>query len=200
MRTSILGFCLAFFCVFCSEGQTPGSNRKLSGIIDSLYAADQGTVKIKPADSATVAYQRVIRTNFLTVQKILATYGYPTYTLVGQESSKRYFLLVQHSDFDLGFQQRALKMMRREVTNKNASGQQYAALADRIAINQGKAQVYGTQVLMSGNTKIKPCIAPDKLNNRRKSVGLEPIEDYLKKCNAVFYELNPQEKNKSTTN
>ncbi|MDQ2794530.1 MAG: hypothetical protein M3Y12_11080 [Bacteroidota bacterium] len=193
MRASLLVFCLVVFHVFHSSGQTVSPNYRLAGLIDSLYAADQSTVRIKPADSAAAAYQRVIRTNFPAVKKILAAYGYPTYTLVGQESAKHYFLLVQHSDFDLKFQQQVLKMMRREVTNKNASGQQYAALIDRIATNQGKPQVYGTQVLMSGNTKVKPCIAPNKLDSRRKSVGLEPIEEYLKKCNAFFYETKQKE-------
>lgn len=120
--------------------------------------------------------------------------------MVGQESSNHYFTLVQHSDFNQDFQQRVLKIMRREVDNKNASGKQYAFLTDRIAITKGEPQVYGTQLLMSGNSKIKPCIAPDKLNKRRKSVGLEPIEEYLKKSNEVFYEMNPQQRNKPITN
>lgn len=200
MKALLIVCCFIVLPLFRSVGQTPALNHKLAGVIDSLYAADQGTVNIKPADSAAAAYQRVIRTNFRTAKKILEAYGYPGYALVGQESSKHYFLLVQHSDFDLAFQQRVLKIMQREVAHKNASGQQYAYLTDRIAINSGKPQVYGTQVLMSGNTQVKPCISPAKLNDRRKAVGLEPIEDYLKKCNAVFYEMNPQQKNKPVVN
>lgn len=200
MKALLPVFCCTVFTVFHSAGQTLGSKPKLSSVIDSLYAADQSTAEIKPADSAAAAYQRVIRTNFPTIKKILTTYGYPTYALVGQESSKHYFLLVQHSDFDLQFQQQVLKLMRREVRHNNAFGQQYAYLTDRIAINQGKPQIYGTQVLMSGNTKVKPCIAPAQLNERRKAVGLEPIEKYLQKCNAVFYEMNPQQKSKPIVN
>ncbi|WP_125916347.1 DUF6624 domain-containing protein [Hymenobacter coccineus] len=197
MKAFTLIFCFVIFHAHCSIGQTMGSNHKLSSVIDSLYAADQSTAKIKPADSAAAAYQRVIRTNFPTVKKILDTYGYPNFTLVGQESSDHYFTLVQHSDFNQDFQQRVLKIMRREVDNKNASGKQYAFLTDRIATTKGDPQVYGTQVLMSGNSKVKPCISPAELNKRRKSVGLEPIEDYLKKCNEAFYEMNPQERNKA---
>jgi len=196
MKTFTLILCLIILNSLHAACQTAGSNQKLAGVIDSLYSADQSTVKIKPADSAAAAYQRVIRTNFPVVKKILNTYGFPTYALVGKESAKHYFLLVQHSDFDLPFQQRVLKIMKREVANQNASGQQYAFLVDRIAVNQGKPQIYGTQVMMSGDTKMKPCVAPAKLNERRKSVGLEPIEDYLKKCNVLFYQMNPQEKNK----
>lgn len=197
MKAFVLSCCFAVLAVFSAYGQTPGLQRKLAGVIDSLYAADQRTVLLKPADSAAAAYQRVIRTNFPVVEHIVATYGYPTYALVGQESAKHYFLLVQHSDFDLPFQQRVLHRMRRAVRHQQASGQQYAFLTDRIAINQGQPQVYGTQVLMSGHTQVKPCITPAGLNKRRKSVGLEPIAAYIEKCNAVFYELNPQQKTTS---
>jgi hypothetical protein len=195
MKALLLLCCIVLFTAFHAVGQASGSNQRLSNVIDSLYAADQSTAKIKPSDSAAAAFQRVIRRNFPIVQRILDTYGYPTYTLVGQESSNHYFTLVQHSDFKQDFQQRVVKIMRREVKTKNASGKQYAFLTDRIAITKGEPQVYGTQVLMSGNSTVKPCIAPAKLNKRRKSVGLEPIEEYLKKCNELFYEMNPQQRN-----
>lgn len=194
MKGLLLGGCVALLPVMRAVGQTPGGEQKLAGVIDSLYAADQGTVRIKPADSAAAAYKRVIRTNFPVVKRILDTYGYPTYARVGQPSAQHYFLLVQHSDFDLAFQQRALQRMRREVRRHQASGQQYAYLVDRIALHQGQPQLYGTQVLMSGHTTVKPCLAPAQLNKRRHAVGLEPIEAYLEKCNAVFYEMNPQQR------
>jgi hypothetical protein len=200
MKVRLLFCCIVFFTAFHAVGQVSGSNQKLSSVIDSLYAADQNTAKIKPSDSAAAAFQRVIRRNFPIVKGILDTYGYPNYALVGQESSSHYFTLVQHSDFNQDFQQRVLKIMRREVLNKTASGKQYAFLTDRIAITKGEPQVYGTQVVMSGNSKVKPCIAPAKLDKRRKSVGLEPIEDYLKKCNELFYEMNPQQRNKPVVN
>jgi hypothetical protein len=193
MKGLLLTCCLALGWVGSAAAQATGLNPGLARVIDSLYLADQRTVSIKPADSAAAAYQRAIRTNFPLVEKILHTYSYPTYSLVGQASGQHYFLLVQHSDFNLPFQQRALKLMRGAVRRHEASGQQYAYLVDRIALNQGKPQVYGTQVVMSGNTQVKPCLAPAKLNERRKAVGLEPIEDYLKKCNAAFYRMNPQQ-------
>ncbi|MBS1649984.1 MAG: hypothetical protein JSR09_09800 [Bacteroidetes bacterium] len=166
--------------------------------IDSLYQADQATVKIKPADSAAAAYQRTIRNNFPTVSYIFKKFGFPGYDLVGRETSNKYFLLVQHSDFNLNFQQEVLQAMKKQVERKNASGQDFAYLTDRIEINNGRPQIYGTQVLMSGNTKTKPCIDTLNLDNRRKTVGLSPIKVYLEQCNETFYQMNPQERpNKS---
>lgn len=176
-----------------STGQTI-TKQNLAHIIDSVYQADQSTALIKPPDSAAAAFQRTIRSNFPLVSKIFDQYGYPGYDVVGKETSNKYFLLVQHSDFNVQFQQRVLVKMKEQVAQQNASGQNFAYLTDRIELNIGRPQIYGTQIFMSGNTTIKPCIDTLNLDSRRKSVGLEPINEYLEKCNAVFYELNPNEK------
>jgi hypothetical protein len=176
------------------------TKKELPNLIDSLYRADQSTVQIRPADSAAAAYQRVIRSNFPSVARISKKFGFPGYDLVGKESSNKYFLLVQHSDFNLPFQQDVLKAMKTQVERKNASGQSFAYLTDRIEINKGRPQIYGTQVFMSGNTKIKPCADTLNLDTRRKSIGLSPIKEYLEQCNEAFYQMNPQEKNLNKNN
>ncbi len=179
----------------CSNNKTSMiSVDRLPFLIDSLYHADQSTASIRPPDSAAAAYQRAIRTNFPFVQKIHNRYGFPGYDLVGEETSDKYFLLVQHSDFDPDFQLKVLKSMKKQVLKHNASGQGFAYLTDRVEINNGRPQIYGTQIIMSGNTTIKPCIDTAHLNERRLSVGLSTIEEYLEKCNETFYMMNPGEK------
>jgi hypothetical protein len=163
-------------------------------VIDSLYLADQSCAEIKPADSAVAAFQRVTKSNFTIVADIFNKYGYPGYDFIGKDASDKYFVLVQHSDFNVAFQQQVLSKMEKEVLNGNASGENFAFLTDRTEINSGRQQIYGTQVFMSGNTVIKPCIDTANLDARRKSVGLEPIQDYINMCNEMFYLLNPQEK------
>jgi hypothetical protein len=55
-----------------------------------------------------------------------------------------------------------------------------AFIIDRIAILEGRLQTYGSQIDISGKTpKPYPLFEPDKLNERRASIGLEPIEIYL---------------------
>lgn len=176
------------------------TKENLPRVIDSLYRADQSTAKIKPPDSAAAAFQRVIRSNFPLVESIFRKYGFPGYDLVGSQSSDQYFTLVQHSDFNVSFQLEVLKDMKQKVEAKNATGQNFAYLTDRTELNQGRPQVYGTQVLMSANTKLKPCIDTINLDKRRLSVGLGPIQEYIDQCNAVFFQMNPQEKNKPARN
>jgi len=174
-------------------------NLPLSKQIDSLKEEDQKPVKMK--DKAVAEFQLAIHRNFPLVKNILDKYDFPGYDLVGKESSDNYWILVQHSDFDLEFQKRALKLMKVQLDKSNASGQYYAYLIDRISINEGRPQTYGTQVNMSEKgTKIKPCIDTLTLDERRASVGLPPIKEYLKKCDEAYYEMNKDHLNKPTIN
>lgn len=196
-----LAFLTAVTLTSCSNTRQVAIKKvQLPALIDSLYQADQSTATIKPGDSAAAAFQRVIRTNFPYVSRIFKQYGFPGYDLVGKETSSKYFLLVQHTDFDPNFQLKVLKSMKHEVDKLNASGQDFAYLTDRTELNSGRPQIYGTQVIMSGNTIIKPCIDTINLNQRRKSVGLSTIEEYLERCNDIFYQMNPSEKQPAKNN
>ncbi|MBL7806120.1 MAG: hypothetical protein JNL02_20420 [Saprospiraceae bacterium] len=189
-----LFFLLLFFAACSNNKAILFSQERLPFLIDSLYQADQSTVNIQPPDSAAAEYQRVIRSNFPYVEKIFNRYGFPGYDLVGEEASNKYHLLIQHSDFAPEFQLKVLKSMKKQVSRHNASGQNFAYLTDRVEINHGRPQIYGTQIYMSGNSQIKPCIDMAHLNERRQSVGLSTIEEYLEKCNETFYLLNPDQK------
>jgi len=184
---------LFFFVLITFEtyGQGKKINLALSKQIDSLRNADQSPLAIKNADRAAKEFQRIIQSNFPFIKNIAYKYGFPGYSLVGIESSNNYWMLVQHSDFDVPFQKRILKLMKLKVDKKNASGQNYAYLIDRINLNEGKQQIYGTQIIMGvGGTKLKLCVDTLNLDRRRLSVGLKPIKEYLKQCDAMFYEMN----------
>lgn len=165
-------------------------NIQLAKTIDSLMAADQAPAKL-PREQAAAAFSTAIHSNFPLVKAILEKFGFPGYNLVGKESSHNYWILVQHSDFDVSFQKTALKEMKKQLDKKNASGQDYAYLTDRIELNEKKPQVYGTQIIQGqGRTKIKQTVDSVNLDKRRRSVGLEPIADYLKRSDEIYEALN----------
>ncbi|MEI6766972.1 MAG: DUF6624 domain-containing protein [Bacteroidota bacterium] len=129
--------------------------------------------------------------NYFILKQIFAKYGFPNYDLVGQEGSRNFWLLVQHQDAIPSFQDSVLLKMKIEVDAKKASGANYAYLVDRVNLHNGRLQVFGTQLeYNSDNTSFiipKGVIDPDKLNERRKSVGLNSIEDYIKQANSLFF-------------
>lgn len=188
MRNTIL--CLLLVSFSATAQQTP-QNQPLAAEIDSMRNADQAPALLPDAAAAEKAFKQVIHSNFTRVKAILDTYGYPGYNLVGKTSSDNYWLLVQHSDFDVAFQKKALELMKAQVAKQNASGKSYAYLQDRINLNEGKQQVYGTQIYMTDSGyQAKPMVDAAHVDERRKVIGLSSLAEYLDQCNAAFNEYN----------
>jgi hypothetical protein len=137
----------------------------------------------------------VFRTHQKRLDEIFKKYGFPGYDLVGKEGSGNFWLMVQHSDHDPEFQQHVLEKMKIEVDKDNAEASTYGLLVDRVNLNTGQPQIYGTQVTY--NTEI--CQAYPKnladsanVNERRKSIGLPPIEEYLNQMTQMHFDMNKE--------
>lgn len=178
-----------------------GINKALSIRIDSLTAEDQkwrGLVRqlnnseIDSISKDTISkYLRITDSlNFFHLQDIISNYGHPTIPMVGQNSSKNFWLLVQHQDKNVSFQLEVLKLMKIEVDKGLVAYLYYAYLIDRVKVNSGELQVYGTQMTLNAkgdSYEPKPCIEPSKLNERRKEAGLPPIEVYIETMNTRYF-------------
>lgn len=137
----------------------------------------------------------VYKTNQKRVKEIFNEYGFVGYNLAGEEGSSNFWLIVQHSDHNPEFQNEILEKMKVEVDNGNANSSNYGLLVDRVKLNTGQPQVYGTQV----DYNMEICQAfPKKLadsinvNKRRKEIGLEPIEEYLNQMTEINFAMNKE--------
>mgnify|MGYP000961775738 FL=1 len=104
--------------------------------------------------------------------------------------------MVQHCDFDPDFQKEVLQQMKIEVDKGNALSRNYGLLVDRVNLNTGEKQIYGTQITYNRKTgQAYPRDLEDSLNvnKRRKSVGLEPIEVYLNKMTNRHFQMNKED-------
>jgi len=135
----------------------------------------------------------VFTSNKVFLEEVLNKYGYPGYDLVGKAGEKNYWVMVQHCDFDPQFQARVLEKLKLQVDADNADGRNFGLLTDRVGLNSNKKQVYGTQVTYvkeTGQAIPKPLLDSLEVNERRKSIGLEPIEDYLNFMTESHFEMN----------
>jgi hypothetical protein len=85
--------------------------------------------------------------------------------------------------------------MRGEVEKGNASPSDYALLTDRVNLNTGTKQIYGTQVAYNtktGQAYPKPLKDSANVNERRKAMGLDPIEAYLNRMTEMHFEMNKE--------
>lgn len=177
-------------------------NKPLLYLLDSLVTVDQkwrnyltmyrnGELQTDTISLETIKRNCIIADslNYYILYDIFVSYGFPNYDLVGIEGSNNFWLLVQHQDAYPSFQDSVLSKMKIEVDANKASASNYAYLVDRVKVNSGQPQVYGTQMELNHEKTSfipKKVIDPDKLNKRRLSVGLDSIESYIELMNHVY--------------
>lgn len=137
----------------------------------------------------------VYATHEKRAKEILYEYGFVGFDLAGEGGSSKFWSIVQHSDHNPDFQLEFLKKMKTEVDKGNADSKNYGLLVDRVRLNTGEAQIYGTQVAYN----MEICQAyPRKLadsinvNKRRKKIGLEPLVEYLNSMTKMNFEMNKE--------
>lgn len=98
----------------------------------------------------------------------------------GAEAADAAFLLMQHSG-DLALMKGALPEIIEDVQAGRLAGQDYALLYDRIMLLTGGMQRYGTQIVVrdDGRQVVERLEDPDRVDERRRQLGLGPLEDYL---------------------
>ena len=133
-------------------------------------------------DSMEIELDLTCKKNLIVVQDYFNKYGFPGIKENGKETTMHFWVIVQHGDHNVIFQEKVLNAMSKELKNDNVSSRNYAYLYDRVKKNQKKQQLYGTQISWeTGKAQPYNLETPNKVNERRIKMGLEPIEDYLKK-------------------
>lgn len=110
---------------------------------------------------------------------IIDKIGYPTTDKVGKEANEATWLIIQHAIGQPEFMRKCAKLLERAVSENKADPKSLAYLTDRIAVFEGKEQLYGTQFDWDeyGNLSANPFDDLTKVNERRKSIGLNTLEE-----------------------
>ncbi|WP_299095257.1 DUF6624 domain-containing protein [uncultured Winogradskyella sp.] len=117
--------------------------------------------------------------NITKVTTIIDKYGWLGIDEVGENGNSAIFLVLQHSD--LNTQLEYLPILEKATEKGKATISELAYFKDRVLLRQGKKQIYGTQYEWDDEKKeyyLASVIEPEKLNERRTSVGIPPIEEY----------------------
>ena len=139
-----------------------------------------GTMSQEQAVEYALQMERTDSTNLVTVKRILDTYGWPSG--LSEDANNAIFLVIDHSDLET--MNKYLGIFQDAASRGILPMQDLVTLEDRILMDSGWSQFYGTQsrqISKDGKTQtyIWPVCNPDKLNQRRASVGLSTIEEYL---------------------
>ncbi len=167
-------------------------NKPLVAILDTIYIEDQNyRQQIEAIDKKygweskeMKAHWKIIHEkdsiNLIKVKAILDKHGWLGADVVGTQGNSTLFLVIQHSNQTT--QEKYLPMMREAVKNGKAQGSSLALLEDRVALGQGKRQIYGSQIGRDEKTKlyyVSPLEDAENVDKRRAEVGLGPLADYV---------------------
>lgn len=154
-----------------------------------LYEEDQNIQReilsnrdVTKSDSLRERKSEIFNKNNSIIKDLFNSYGIPLVLNDNDDKyQKAFWIIVQHADFDVAFQEEVLASMGKELANKKVNKKYYAYLFDRVRKNKGKKQLYGTQLVYDslGNHKLYKIKNVSQLNKRRIKIGLTTIEEYL---------------------
>ncbi|WP_328742780.1 DUF6624 domain-containing protein [Streptomyces caniferus] len=160
---------------------TAALTAELIRMAEEDHAASPGANSADPAEQ--LAWRRLTARHGDRLRQIMDAYGWPTAELVGDEAARGAWLIAQHADRQLDVQRRALRLMEAAVAAGAAGPRELAFLRDRTLVNEGRKQIYGTQIagIEDGSPVPWPCDDPERMDALRAEAGIEPFKEYVAK-------------------
>lgn len=215
MKTGLL----SLFTIISMSGFAQKSiNIELKKQLDTILQTDQGIrefvdaeVKDKRKDELAklLNYPRALldkdawkimskidSINIEKVEHLIAKYGYPGKTLVGEPENTVVFYVIQHSNKIPKY----YSLIEQAGKDKELPFMYIALMQDRKLLSEGKEQVYGTQISMIrvNNTKtgkkepfkyVAPIKDAKNVNKRRKEAGFDlTVEENALRLGIVYKE------------
>ena len=164
---------------------SPALRRELIAMRDEEQIARDAAMKAQFKDPQLIDRVTAIdKKNLTRMKEIVAANGWPGKSLVGRDGARSAWLLVQQANQDLAFQKVCLAKMEALVKAGEVDPADWAYLVDRVAVAEKRKQVYGTQL----DNKGEPVPIDDeaRVDERRKTVGLQPLAEYREQIRRMY--------------
>jgi len=115
---------------------------------------------------------------------------------LNMQGNQTIFLVIQHAD--LQTQNEYLPVIEKAVQDNKTFPANLALLKDRMALREGKKQIYGSQIFIDSNTGkkyVQPLQNPEGVDKLRAEVGLTSMETYLQQSFQMDWNLKEYYKN-----
>jgi hypothetical protein len=125
------------------------------------------------------------RANSSRLRQIIAVFGWPGHTLVGEHGARAAWRIALHSFAEPAFMRQCRDLIDRASQNGEAPRWQFAMIDDRIRVYEGRPQRYGTQ-LRHGPKGIEPHPIENegRINSMRMQAGLPMLAQTLAQARA----------------
>jgi hypothetical protein len=159
------------------DAVAPGRIAAVSAELAKRREADQA-VRTDPSRRGEM--RKVDADNTAWLIGLIAELGWIDSGRFGASAANDAFLIVQHSG-DLRLMLAALPEIERDVSARTLDPQPYALLYDRLQLNLGRKQRYGTQIGRNrqGDLVVLPLEDRERVEEFRKQIGLFPLSAYL---------------------
>ncbi|CAH1000566.1 hypothetical protein LEM8419_01700 [Neolewinella maritima] len=145
-----------------------------ASILQEVFDRDQAIRGGQPYD------KRVDHQNLEVITSFLDHCGMPTLAEVNEVQLAAIWAVLQHSSNR--YRKRYLPLLEASARAGDLSWGTIATITDRIALDDGKPQRYGTQVVRDPNTgkwQLYELADPDSVDKLRQAIGLPPLEESL---------------------
>jgi hypothetical protein len=147
--------------------------------IRALLSPPRGQHMVRLPDEVAAQWQRIDEDNTRWLGELVDARGWPGRALAGEDGAAAAWLLAQHADRDPARQRAFLDALRGAVDRGEASVAHLAYLEDRVRVNAGQPQLYGTQfTITDGQLGPHPIEDAPRLDERRAEAGLGPFAEY----------------------
>jgi hypothetical protein len=145
--------------------------------------------------------------NLLRIEEIIAKYGYPGKTLVGEPTNEAAWYVIQHTKRIANY----FPMIQEAGASNEIPFTKVAMMQDRMLMQEGKEQLYGTQVagedILNTTTGKKefwyyvwPIQNAESVNELRKEAGfVTTVEENAKSMGVVYKKYTLEEIKKITS-
>ena len=125
-----------------------------------------------------------VRARADALREIIEEHGWPGRSLVGEDGCRAAWLIAQHGGPDPSFRIACEAALAAAVASGEAKPGQLAAVRDRIELEAGRSQRYGTHLEPDGDgwRAVRGVDDPPAVDARRAELGLQPWRDYLADC------------------
>ncbi|WP_374198938.1 DUF6624 domain-containing protein [Streptomyces sp. GESEQ-35] len=117
------------------------------------------------------------RANTDALKAVVHRDGWPTADRVGASASTAALMILLHAP-DLDFQFSCRDLIAQATLDGRCPAVHLAYIADHCAVERGLPQFYGTRV-NPGTLRPYPIRQPESLDERRRDVGLGPLEEQM---------------------
>lgn len=166
-------------------------NKKLRDELLKIREKDQQRLnddisENRKSDAVIKGIRAAREKNTARLCSLLKQHGWPTSSLVGKEGAEAAFFVLRNSSSGY-LKVELIPVIVAAATQGEASRQEFASFIDRLRLEAGLKQIFGTQAtVMDGFLVLFPIEGETHVDARRKQFEMPPLADYLRFLQAKY--------------